>query len=148
MQLDQRVKERKGPERTLLQLSPKNYETEKMERHLNKVCSPDRTSAARSYMKYSCRKSWFVFCRPSSSVCRSSEEKWAWKHPALHLQEHSGSKSSLTDETGEAVQKKKENRYSNSAQQFKMFVVCINLCKCACYMCIILYYVETCTLPD
>lgn len=49
-----------------------------------------------------CRTSSEV-CRASSEVCRSPEERRAWQHPALHLQKHSGTKSSLSDETGETA---------------------------------------------
>lgn len=40
----QREKWRKEPERALRRPSPENYETRKMERNLNKVCSPDGTA--------------------------------------------------------------------------------------------------------
>lgn len=44
-----------------------------------------------------------VSYRASSQVCRSPEERWTWEHPALHLQKHSGTKSSLKDETSKAA---------------------------------------------
>lgn len=102
MGLNQKVKRR-----TLVQLSPKNYETRKMEKHPNQVSSPDTTASVMScvmsliIVTAVCGVS--VACRASSEVCRAPEERRAWQHTALHLQEHSGTKSSLSDETGKAV---------------------------------------------
>lgn len=78
-----------------------------MQRHPSEVCSLGRTASVRCHLNVAWNAMTVyllcVSCRASSQVCRSPEEKWVWKYPALHLQEHSGAKSSLTDETGETA---------------------------------------------
>lgn len=107
MRPNQRVKWRKEPGRALRRPSPKNYETRKMERNPNKVCNPDGTAVVgdidHDMYLMPCHDSLVcVSCRAFSQTCSSPEEDWVWEHPALHLQEHTGAKSALTDETGEA----------------------------------------------